>query len=205
MITIEEIEIKRSPQELKDFVTHKVSTIREIPSERHEAIKKKGLYKKFCDEIAPLSSFCVNHYSEEVRITPIMGSQGFDAVVEDMEGNHIEYIEITLPHDGDHASKVARKVVEKGGSLDSTYFPGDDLLNMFSIVLQTCKNKSKKDYSDSLLLIIVIFLPPHAEFISLYIDLMNKFATKVKNTVAFTAKFVFLYAPNINYKIQLHP
>ena len=75
---------------------------------------KKGLYKEFLYEIVPLSCFAVLEYQESCQILPVLGNQGFDAVVLDESGREIDRIEMTCPGDGAENAKDARLVVDRG-------------------------------------------------------------------------------------------
>ena len=99
MITKEDIEIGRTPSELRQFVTTEKLKVNKCKQERHRAMRMKGIYKVFVDEIIPLSLFCMKIYPDNYKIFPKLGNQGYDAIVKDENGKIFEYVEITAPHD----------------------------------------------------------------------------------------------------------
>jgi len=162
MITKEDIEIERTPNELRQFVTTIKSKINNCEQERHRGIRKKGIYKVFLDEIIPLSLFCLKIYPNNYKILPRLGNQGYDAIVKDENGKIFEHLELTAPHDGLKAANDAKLIVERGYGDTSIrdYNSGSDLKDMFSIIIEVCKKKAKKDYSDCSLVIVIDFSPP---------------------------------------------
>ena len=162
MITKENIEIGRTPSELREFVTAEKSKINNCEEERHKGMLMKGIYKVFLDEIIPLSLFCLKIYPDNYNISPKLGNQGYDAIVKEENGKIFEYVEITTPYDGRKAANVAKLAVKNGIALNTLrdYNSGSDLIDMFSIIMDVCKKKAKKDYSDCSLVIVIDFSPP---------------------------------------------
>ena len=76
-ISVEELEIARSPLEFRDYVLNKKIEISDEENERHLAILKKGLYKQFQEEIMPLSLYGIIKYPPTYTIQPVLGNQGF--------------------------------------------------------------------------------------------------------------------------------
>jgi hypothetical protein len=54
----------------------------------------------------PLGSFSVWAYPENYKIKPILGNQGYDALVYNDKGQEVDRVEITRPHDGADSSNV---------------------------------------------------------------------------------------------------
>jgi hypothetical protein len=83
MITRKDIEKPRTPRGLRQFVCYRKEKVRAMTSERHAAIQRKGIYNVFIKEIIPLSIFALKAYSNTHRVEPILGNQGYDAIVRD--------------------------------------------------------------------------------------------------------------------------
>jgi len=191
MISKQEIEKARSPRGLRQFVVRRVNKIRGIKNQRHKAMLKKGLYKIFSDEIVPLSIFCLKNYPNTYVVQPVIGNQGYDAVVRDDKDKIVEYVELTLPHDGSTAAKDARLVVSRGYGKIDVYEPGENLKRMFSFILKACHKKSQKDYSDCSLVICVNFVPPFPEHKTEYTNCIKQMIEEI-HKLSFKAKKVYL-------------
>ncbi|MBE3128076.1 MAG: hypothetical protein IMZ60_00145 [Actinobacteria bacterium] len=193
MITKEDIEIERTPNELRQFVTTLKSKIDNCEQERHRGMQKKGIYKVFVDEIIPLSLFCIKIYPDNYKILPKLGNQGYDAIVKDENGKIFEYVEITAPHDGRKAANVAKLAVKNGIALNTLrdYNSGSDLIDMFSIIMDVCEKKSKKDYSNCSLVIDIDFSPPFEEEKTKYAQLVKELEKKILK-MKFNVKKIYL-------------
>ena len=193
MITKENIEIERTPNELRQFVTTIKSKIDNCKKERHRGMLKKGIYKVFVDEIIPLSLFCIKIYPDNYKISPKLGNQGYDAIVKDENGKIFEYVEITAPHDGRKVADVAKLAVKNGIALSTLrdYNSGSDLIDMFLIIMEVCKKKAKKDYSDCSLVIVIDFSPPFEEEKTKYVQLVKELEKKILK-MKFNVKKIYL-------------
>ena len=193
MITKENIETERTPSELREFVTTIKSKIDSCKQERHRGILKEGIYKVFVDEIIPLSLFCIKIYPDNYKISPKLGNQGYDAIVKDGDGKIFEHLEITTPHDGFKATNDAKLTVERGygNTFSRDYNSGSDLKDMFSIIMQVCKKKAKKDYSDCSLVIVIDFSPPIEEEKTKYVQLVEELEKKILK-MKFNVKKIYL-------------
>lgn len=194
MITKEDIETERTPNELRQFVTTLKFKINNCEQERHKGMLKEGIYKVFVDEIIPLSLFCLKVYPDNYKILPKLGNQGYDAIVKDENGEIFEYVEITGPHDGFKAANDAKLTVERGYGDTSIrdYNSGSDLKDMFSIIMEVCKKKAKKDYSNcSLVIDIDFFSSPSEEEKPIYMQLLKELEKKILKT-KFNAKKIYL-------------
>ena len=193
MITKEDIEIERTPNELRQFVTTIKSKINNCEQERHRGMLKEGIYKVFVDEIIPLSLFCMKIYPDNYKIFPKIGNQGYDAIVKDENGKIFEHLEITVPHEGLKAANDAKLTVERGFGETSTreYNSGSDLKDMFSIIMDVCEKKSKKDYSDCSLVIVIDFFPPFEEEKTKYAQLVKELEKKILK-INFIVKKIYL-------------
>ena len=193
MITKENIEIERTPNELRQFVTTIKSKIDNCEQERHRGMLKKGIYKVFVDEIIPLSLFCIKIYPDNYKILPKLGNQGYDTIVKDGDGKIFEHLEITTPHDGFKAANDAKLTVERGygNTFSRDYNSGSDLKDMFSIIMRICKKKAKKDYNDCSLVIVIDFSPPFEEEKTKYVQLVEELEKKILK-MKFNVKKIYL-------------
>lgn len=73
-ISKEDIEKKRTPTELRDYVQETRRRVEANADERKRALRKTGLYKTFVDEVMPLA-ICADHLCEpDDRILPVLGN-----------------------------------------------------------------------------------------------------------------------------------
>lgn len=191
MITPSEIELPRSPSALRNFVIQFREDVESNDSERHRGILKKGLYKQFLDEIVPLSLFVIKEYPEDFKVQPILGNQGYDALVFDGSGKEVDRIEITTPQDGAEKAIDARKVVNQGYGKMYMGKPGHDFEALFPHVLATCQRKAQKDYGDCTLVVAISPNPPSQSFEALYEDQIAALVCQMAQ-INFKAKRVFL-------------
>jgi len=191
MITSLEIEQPRSPRSLREFVTQLKESVRSDEHERHLGIQKKGLYKEYLDELVPLSCFAVLAYPECYTVKPILGNQGYDALVFDQTGKEFDRIEITSPHNGAAAATEAKFVVNHGWARMPGGEPGDDFDAQFPHVLATCYKKAAADYSDCTLVIAVAPMPPFESFEGRYEEQIVALRREIAQ-IKFKAKRVFL-------------
>ncbi len=192
MITSADIQKRRSPSALRDFVkeTHRIVCANKC--ERHRGIMKAGLYKKFLDEIVPLSHFALHIYPESYEVEPILGNQPYDALVWDQSGAEVDRIELTVPHDGKAAADDALLTVTRDFGGVHVYAPGDDFMALFPFILATCEKKAMSDYRDcSLVVAIREMFPIDFSEALLYKQNCEALALKMRN-IEFTAKRVFL-------------
>ena len=78
-----ELEKARSPKSSRIRRTRSSSGSREPVSQFASGMQKKGLHKEFLDEIAPLCAFAELEYPDTYKVSPIIGNQGYDAIVYD--------------------------------------------------------------------------------------------------------------------------
>lgn len=115
MVNKEELEKIRTPVDLQNYISATYEKIKSESKERKRARLKEGLYKEFIEELYPLSVFCSCKYPDnDVTVQSIIGSQGYDAIVYDENGNEISYIEITWPIDGHRQRQNALLLNDKG-------------------------------------------------------------------------------------------
>jgi len=195
-ITKDELQQRRSPKELW-FFAHRVRDEASVdPLQRTEAYSHKGLYKQFIDEILPLSDFAVLQYPETCTVEPVLGSQGYDAIIFDSSGHECDRIEIKKPYDGAGRAEDGRLILERGYGNDHGGVPGYELVPLIPFVLATCQATLLKDYSDCTLVFVVPVLEPFP-----FPDFQQRFETDLANLARqisdfrLNAKRVFLFVP----------
>jgi len=172
------------------------------PEERTDAYSHKGLYKQFVDEVLPLSDFVLLQYPENCSIEPVLGNQGYDAIVYDCHGQECDRIEIKKPHDGAERAEDGRLVLERGFGNVHVGRPGDELRPLIPFARATCRDAALRDYSDCTLLIVLPVLEPPgiAEFQQRFEQELATLATQVCGLLAtqkpaFRPKRTFLFVP----------
>ena len=191
MITEDDIQRPRSPRGLRQFVTRRKKNVRSVRSERHNAIQRKGLYNVFIKEIVPLSVFALKAYENSCSVQPILGNQGYDAIVKDTEGNIIDFVELTFPDDWKSEAEDANRVVSRGYGNTDVFNPGEDIDRLSIFIQDICLKKAQKDYSDCTLVIVIEFWPISKQFRALYSRKIQEVITNVQ-AFSFKAKRVFL-------------
>ena len=190
----EELQRRRSPRDLLEFVQGVRDAVEANPAEMRDGILKRGLYKEFIDEILPLSQFAVVAYPATYSVEPVLGSQGYDAVVYDGAGRVFEHVEMTVPHDGAEDARDARKRVEHGIGIVHVGDPGSDIDEIARFVLKTCASKAEKDYSDATVVVVVRVLAAFAGFEKDYEEQVASLRARVAQ-VEFKARRVVLFFP----------
>lgn len=123
----EDIEQVRTAEELSAFVRDIQNRVNADDTERRKAIKGIGIYKVFVKEVIPLSVVVRHLYAADAKFLPVLGSQGYDALVYDSNGKEIDRVEIAKPYDGYAEAKDAEQVLEKGVGEFQLYELGEDL------------------------------------------------------------------------------
>ena len=160
MTTFSEMERPRSPGNLREFVVRVIEDVRADQVERRCGLLKKGPYKKFLEELVPLSHFGVWAYPDDHKIRWIYGNQGYDALVYNKTGDEVDRIEITSPHDGAKRAADSKQIVEKGRTRTQIGYPGDAFYDLAPRVLAGSRKKAEKDYSDCTLVVAIVTDPP---------------------------------------------
>lgn len=191
MITPSEIQQPRTPSKLREFVVRLKESVEADEDERHCGILRMGVYKQFLDELVPLSCFAMQSYPDSYKIQPVIGNQGYDAVVFNELGEEIEHIEITAPRDGAEEAIDARLIVDRGYGRFHVGDPGEDFDALIPQVLDTCRKKSHKDYNDCALVVSIAPIPPFDAFVSRYEEQIEVLVSELEK-IKFKAKRVFL-------------
>jgi len=181
----------RSPSALRLFVEQEREKVCADPEDLKRGLLKKGLHKEFLDELVSISWFAVLAYPESYQINPVLGNQAYDAVVYDDLGNEVDRIEMTHPHDGAAEAEDAKLVVEKHIGKVKIGIPGDDFYALTPFVLETCRKKSKKDYSKCSLVIAIEPMKPFGGFEDSYEERVHELLGQIAS-IHFKARRVFL-------------
>ncbi|HDZ69178.1 MAG TPA: hypothetical protein ENH43_02020 [Phycisphaerales bacterium] len=152
MISVDDLQEKRSPEELDEFVQSTFAAIRADKDIRKTARLRKPPFKELIEEIYPLSIFCNVKYKEiAVNCCPVIGNQGFDARIETREGKLVEIVEITWPIDGQSMHAQGLQLNDKGYT-DAEVWDVNDNKNRQEIIeriIEVANKKSVKDYNES--------------------------------------------------------
>lgn len=195
MITREEIEQRRTPRELQEFVERTRSRVEADRPELKLARHRVGLYKLLIDEVMPLSMASLHICDQENQLLPVYGSQGYDAIVFDASGREKDRIEIAKPYDGKASADDANLMEQRGYGAITVRDWGEGLSDMFEVALATAKKKSLKDYRDSTLLFAVIpDLPPYEEEIPVFEKRAKELCDELRQ-FHFMARRVILVVP----------
>lgn len=196
--TLEDLQNPRTPSQLGCFIEGIRRATRTNQTLRHAAIEKKGVFKQLVEEIIPVRAYALSQYPDDnVRISPILGNQGYDAEIHDLRGNLIERIEVTIPHDGARESKDLTQAVKYGYGECRVYEPGEEMRLLRPWLLETAKSKAEKDYSDATLLFVLALLPPVDSPITRSADMAEAACIEAcLAAIKFQAKKVVLLLPS---------
>jgi hypothetical protein len=186
MINKEELEKRRTPAELREYVSSTFDKIKSEPAEKKRARLKEGLYKEFIEELYPLDIFTSWKYPRyDIEVGLVIGSQGYDAVIYDSNGDEISHVEITWPIDGHRQKQQAQLLNDRGyGEAEISDDPLVSAMEVMKRVYGVAVKKSVKDYSglNGASLVILIDVYPH-----FYLDdpeherELNSFITRLKS------------------------
>ena len=191
MITSSALEERRSPSELREFVIRLKQAVQANKFERHRGHQKKGLYKQFLEELIPLSCFATQVYPDSYKVQPVLGNQGYDALVWSEVGEEVDRVEITSPHDGAAEAEDLRLVVDRGYGQLHIGTPGEDFEALFPHVLAACRKKAKKDYGGCTLVVAIAPIPPFASLEDRYEQQIEALVGAISR-IRFKARRVFL-------------
>jgi len=191
-ISLEELQKRRSPADLRRFADGVQAAVRADPAEFERGMRKTGLYKEFLDEIRPLAWFAERQYLESFTVQPVLGNQGYDVIVYNASGQEHERLELTKPHDGGAAARDARFVLERGVGEFRVDNPGDDFVNAIPRIVATCEEKAIKDYRDCTLVIVITPQRPYAGFEDRFERTLEQLVRHLSG-IRFKAKRVLLF------------
>lgn len=198
MITVDELEICRTPNELREIIESMNSRIMVSEDEICKAREKKGVYRWYRDEIMPLADFACEFFDDNVKIKPISGNQGYDAEVFDKNNKLIHRVELCVPHDGKYDFKQAQKINSTGVGDQWWGSPGYEVDQLRDVVVRAARNKSQNDYSDCLLAIIIKCHPITEEFRHKYLNVLDGLYEEL-SCFEYNAKEVYLFCDSVRY------
>lgn len=190
-LTEEEITIPRTPIELSQFIEKTYELVMSDDETRHGARLKKGLYKRFLEEVMLLSIYCNWKFPmNNVLCKPIIGYQGYDAVITNLLTDfkkYEEYVEITFPHDGRKENEFNKQV-----NVKEFHYEVLDALSQrkeaIDRIIAQAQEKAIKDYdypNSTLLIGLDLFpsfylnKPEHRADISSLVQRLKQFSYKV--------------------------
>lgn len=119
-----DITTPRTPIELAHFIEKTHELVMSDDETRHRARLKEGLYKEFLEELKLLSIYSNWKFpGNNVLCQPVIGNQGYDAVITNLPTDsheYQEYVEITSPIDGQKENEISKQVNEKGIHVEVT-------------------------------------------------------------------------------------
>lgn len=184
-----ELTSKRTPKELEEFCLQYKDQVSEL-NLKAGLLREHQDYKFFIDEVWPLSRFCIEVFDENYQIQPVKGNQGFDAKVYRF-GKFEFNIELAYPHDGSKRAAKARNLVKNeisGFEISSPSRLNEIRHNIVSV----CEAKSKKDYSDCILLFNIVTGAVYEKQLLEFSGAMEE-VENIVGSYNFRAKSVFLY------------
>lgn len=117
-VTKEELTVKRTPQELIEWVKRKIEEIDRQEGGKKARRMREGLCKVLMEEIYPLSIFAGLEFGDRSNVTlqPVIGDQNYDAVITDYAFSppHESKLEITLADDKGY---LKREMLQKKDTL----------------------------------------------------------------------------------------
>lgn len=166
-ISKKEFQLKRTPQELQEYVALAKKYIEYHPEMVKPARLKKEPYKTFIEELLPFSKFCSWKYHDRSDVTCSLlpeNSVG-DAIVHDQAAGMEHLIEITWPMNGKKIVEEGRQLNEKGmtNGEDLDNENNIPLLEIINRILSIAQKKLTRNYrtKDMSTLLLVFSDWPH--------------------------------------------
>jgi len=189
-----DLEFSRTSAELREFIECIHLKVQTDRSEFEAGMTKQGLYKQFLDEIQPLCDFTLIAYPVDYKVLPVLGNQGYDAIVFNEQGTEVDRIEITKPYDGAQSASSARQVAARGFSDMQICDPKDVMQNLLPYFEATSTAKSQKDYS-GVTLVFALAVPPPLRGVEASFEQQIERIRSILVTQSFKAKRVLLFIP----------
>ncbi|NQX66673.1 hypothetical protein HQN90_11095 [Paenibacillus alba] len=193
-----ELEILRTPFEMKDYFDRIIFLINEQPELLEQARLNKGKYKQFIEEFYPLYCFSQSKYCKHnSRLKIIIGNQPYDAIMHLEDGTE-EKFELTNYIDGEWEFFNAKELNKSG--IGKIRF--NDTRNLVAReqeylqkIMKNVEKKSKKDYSHA----NIIFVVNTSDYFEVYGRSSRSFVRRLKDelmNVKLNAKTIFLLVLN---------
>lgn len=189
-----DLEIPRTATDLRAFVESVRATVHANRTEFESSMAKRGYYKELLDEVEPLCNFAEAAYPPDHRVQPVLGNQGYDALVFDSQGNEVDKVEFAKPYDGAAAASNARQVSARGYSDMQICDHTDVLKDLVPFFEDTIKAKSLKDYG-GVTLVFTLAAPPALRGVEASFEWQVAHIKSIIVAKKFKAKRVLLYVP----------
>lgn len=151
MITVDDLQLKRTPEELDRFVASTFESVRADDNIKKIARLKKPPFKELIEEVYPLSIFCnIKYQGSDVKCYSVIGNQGYDAKIETDAGEPIENIEFTWPIDGQAAHIHALQLNNKGHTKAEVWDVDDNTQRsqIIELIIRVANDKALKNYDE---------------------------------------------------------
>lgn len=214
MLSVDELQKRRSPNELFLYVRRVLENTRENSDLVKVARLWEGLFRPFARELYPLSIFCKWKYPDaNVLCQLVLGNQEYDAIIYHPSAARTEHIEITWPSDGEKEYHDALLVNERGfGSVEVGDF-AEERQKTIEEILRVANEKSLKDYrhpEGSSLVILIDVYPyfylenrEHRKQLSSLIEELRKIDFRVGSVYVILMPFekiIFVKAANRSFE-----
>jgi hypothetical protein len=149
MTSEEELQKKRTPDELAIYIDSIFDFIRSDKDAREIARMKKDVFKVLIEEIYPFSIYCkLKYVGKNILCRPVIGSQGFDGTIESNTGELIEIVEITWPIDGQKEHFKLKQLNERGYTDVEIWDYNDSskIMDFIDRIIKKAYDKSLKNY-----------------------------------------------------------
>lgn len=180
ILTREDMEKERTPEELYLWVEKKLADIFNCPEVKENSLLRRGLYKKFYEEVSPLSLFVNILYPKrsDIRCIPNLGNENYDSIIRDYffspplelkveftqaldkKSGLEEYLRMKYFLEHRHVSSLGpvfgTKKTDKINVIDEPVNRNDYLAKIFRLIRLAAEAKSRKIYGPSHILIIII-------------------------------------------------
>ena len=122
MLTKEEIETERTPDELWTWFESTRRAIAADPNSRKDDLLRHGLYKEFHEEVCPFAVFVRNQYSGEnmVGCLPVLGNDDHDAKIIDRRDDVPRVVPVEITFVKSYEDALRMEYFEEHGEVSMT-------------------------------------------------------------------------------------
>jgi hypothetical protein len=193
-----DIEVFRTPEEMKLYFESKVNIIKNDVEYSSLARLKKGLFKEFLEEFYPLYCFSQSRFCfENSKLKIVIGNQGYDAIIINPDGTETR-LEFTSYIDGKFEFEDAKLLNSRGyGNIKFNDFKDLEsrALGYISKIMQNAKKKSEKSYKG----VSIIFVVNTFDYFEVYENSSKVFVELLKEKLKkmrFNADNIYLLISN---------
>lgn len=166
ILSEEQLQEKRTPEELDKFAKDIFNSIRLDETVKKQARMKKDIFKVLIEEFYPFSVFCIEKYNDQnVKCFPVVGNQGYDAIIETEDGGLKETVEFTWPIYGQKEHFECKQLNENGHTAVDVwdFHNNSKRLEIIEHIVNTAHKKALKDYNhpEGSSLVFVLNIAPH--------------------------------------------